>query len=196
MAAERRVGQRCHPSLRLWSPTGQLPEIDGRGAEEGLDFNLRAPTELRPGEPMVPVGVGVDALADHLAPAKSGSATPGPCACLPLFDGHLIPPLGNDPMRMPGADPLPRIGQTVNLAQILAEVGPILDRATDLEQAAAECGASPVTRASGKSRSALQRFNPLLRGAASATWGSPPPTTTSPCGFNPLLRGAASATLF
>lgn len=43
---------------------------------------------------------------------------------------------------------LPRIGQ-VNLAQILAEVGPILDKAATVDQACAEIGASPVTRASG-----------------------------------------------
>jgi transposase len=54
--------------------------------------------------------------------------------------------------------PLPRIGQSVNLAQILAEVGPILDRALSVEQTAAECGASPVTRTSGKARSVNFRW--------------------------------------
>ena len=44
---------------------------------------------------------------------------------------------------------LPGVG-TINLAQLLAEVGPILDRVSTAEQAAAECGAAPVTRASGK----------------------------------------------
>jgi transposase len=44
---------------------------------------------------------------------------------------------------------LPGVG-TINLAQLLAEVGPILDRASSAEQAASECGAAPVTRASGK----------------------------------------------
>jgi transposase len=38
--------------------------------------------------------------------------------------------------------PLPRIGE-VNLAQVVAEVGPILDRAGDVEHASAECGATP-----------------------------------------------------
>jgi transposase len=47
---------------------------------------------------------------------------------------------------------LPRIAE-VSLAQILAEVGPILDRAADVEHAAAECGVVPVTRQSGKGRS-------------------------------------------
>jgi transposase len=44
---------------------------------------------------------------------------------------------------------LPGVG-TINLAQLLAEVGPILDRVSTAEQAAGECGAAPVTRASGK----------------------------------------------
>jgi transposase len=44
---------------------------------------------------------------------------------------------------------LPGVG-TINLAQLLAEVGPVLDRVANAEQAAAECGAAPVTRASGK----------------------------------------------
>lgn len=45
---------------------------------------------------------------------------------------------------------LPRIG-TLNLAQIIAEVGPILERTTSFDQLAAETGIAPVTRASGKS---------------------------------------------
>jgi transposase len=44
---------------------------------------------------------------------------------------------------------LPGVGM-INLAQLLAEVGPILDRVESAEQAATECGAAPVTRASGK----------------------------------------------
>lgn len=47
---------------------------------------------------------------------------------------------------------LPRIGDGVNLAQVIAEVGPILDRCLDVEHAAAEAGAAPVTKASGKAR--------------------------------------------
>ncbi len=45
--------------------------------------------------------------------------------------------------------PMPRIGE-INLAQIVAEVGPILERAIDVDHACAEAGASPVTKASGK----------------------------------------------
>jgi transposase len=44
---------------------------------------------------------------------------------------------------------LPGVG-TINLAQLLAEVGPILDRVDSAEHAAAECGAAPVTKASGR----------------------------------------------
>lgn len=53
--------------------------------------------------------------------------------------------------------PLPRIGQ-VNLAQIVAEVGPILERAQTVEQLTAEVGATPVTRASGQHRSVCFRY--------------------------------------
>jgi transposase len=44
---------------------------------------------------------------------------------------------------------LPGVG-TINLAQLVAEVGPIPDRVDSAEHAAAECGAAPVTKASGK----------------------------------------------
>jgi transposase len=52
---------------------------------------------------------------------------------------------------------MPRIGE-INLAQVVAEAGPILDRAGDVEQASAECGAAPVTRASGKGRTVTFRW--------------------------------------
>jgi transposase len=64
------------------------------------------------------------------------------------LDRALAAALGEHPKAMV-LQPLPRIGQ-INLAQVLAEVGPILDRASDLTQAAAEVGASPVTKQSGK----------------------------------------------
>jgi hypothetical protein len=46
---------------------------------------------------------------------------------------------------------LPRIG-TVNLGQIVGEVGPILEHATSCAHLAAETGAAPVTKESGKHR--------------------------------------------
>jgi transposase len=52
---------------------------------------------------------------------------------------------------------LPGIGQ-INLAQILAEIGPILDRVEDAEQAAAECCATPITKASGKTTGVYFRW--------------------------------------
>lgn len=51
---------------------------------------------------------------------------------------------------------LPRIG-VLNLAQIIGEVGPILERTTSFEQLAAETGMAPVTRASGKSHTVAFR---------------------------------------
>ena len=64
---------------------------------------------------------------------------------------------------------LPGVG-TINLAQLLAEVGPILDRVSSAEQAAAECGAVPVTRASGKTSGVYFRWaaNPRARTALTA----------------------------
>lgn len=46
---------------------------------------------------------------------------------------------------------LPRIG-TINLGQIIGEIGPMLERAESCAQLAAETGAAPVTKESGKHR--------------------------------------------
>ena len=51
---------------------------------------------------------------------------------------------------------MPRIGE-LNLAQIIGEVGPILERAETFEQFAAETGLAPVTRASGKTHTVAFR---------------------------------------
>ncbi|HVW45359.1 MAG TPA: IS110 family transposase [Amycolatopsis sp.] len=52
---------------------------------------------------------------------------------------------------------LPRIG-TINLGQIIGEIGPMLERATNCAQLAAETGAAPVTKESGKHRSVNFRY--------------------------------------
>jgi transposase len=52
---------------------------------------------------------------------------------------------------------MPRIGN-VNLAQIIGELGPILERVQTCEQFIAETGVVPVTRASGKSRTVAFRY--------------------------------------
>ncbi|HEY4021647.1 MAG TPA: transposase [Pseudonocardiaceae bacterium] len=46
----------------------------------------------------------------------------------------------------------PRIG-TINLGQIIGEIGPVLERAGSCAQLAAETGAAPVTKESGQRRS-------------------------------------------
>lgn len=46
-------------------------------------------------------------------------------------------------------EPLPRVG-TISLGQIVAEVGPLLDRSVSSDEAAALCGAVPVTKHSGQ----------------------------------------------
>ncbi|MGH3090895.1 MAG: IS110 family transposase [Gaiellaceae bacterium] len=53
--------------------------------------------------------------------------------------------------------PLPRIG-TISLGQIVAEVGPLLDRAASADEAAALCGAVPVTKRSGQQRAVCFRY--------------------------------------
>jgi transposase len=63
---------------------------------------------------------------------------------------------------------LPGVG-TINLAQLLAEVGPILDRATSAEQAASECGTAPVTRSSGKTTGVYFRWAASTRARKAIT---------------------------
>ena len=66
--------------------------------------------------------------------------------------------------------PLPRVGR-IHHAQLLAEIGPILDRATTLEQAGAETGVTPVTKASGKTVSVAFRYATNTRARqALTTW--------------------------
>lgn len=53
--------------------------------------------------------------------------------------------------------PLPRVG-TINLGQIVAEVGPLLDRTESADEAAALCGAVPITKRSGQQHSVTFRY--------------------------------------
>lgn len=53
--------------------------------------------------------------------------------------------------------PLPRVG-TINLGQLVAEVGPLLDRADTADQAAALCGAVPITKRSGRQHNVTFRY--------------------------------------
>jgi transposase len=64
--------------------------------------------------------------------------------------------------------PLPRIGE-INLAQIIAEIGPLLDRCDTADQAAAACGVAPITRQSGKSRNVQFRFSSNARARVALT---------------------------
>jgi transposase len=53
--------------------------------------------------------------------------------------------------------PLPRVG-TISLGQLVAEVGPLLDRTTNADEAAALCGASPITKRSGQQHAVTFRY--------------------------------------
>ncbi|MGH2706230.1 MAG: IS110 family transposase, partial [Actinomycetota bacterium] len=83
---------------------------------------------------------------------------------------------------------LPRIGE-VNLAQVMAEVGPILERTVDCEHACAEVGASSVTKrrararpstSSAQARKALATFADRQLPARIAVGRRPLPTGPSP----------------
>ena len=52
--------------------------------------------------------------------------------------------------------PLPRIG-TINLGQVVAELGPLIERTSSAEEAAALAGAAPVTRRSGQHKAVCFR---------------------------------------
>jgi Transposase IS116/IS110/IS902 family len=79
---------------------------------------------------------------------RSGCCAP----CLPPSPTSTEPsPPACSATPRPSCSPHARIGE-VNLAQIVAEVSPVLDRVDTAEQAIAECGAAPVTRASGKTK--------------------------------------------
>lgn len=64
---------------------------------------------------------------------------------------------------------MPRIG-TISLAQVIGEVGPLLERARTCEQLIAEAGVVPITRASGRSRSVSFRFATNRRARLALTW--------------------------
>ncbi|MGH3012737.1 MAG: IS110 family transposase [Gaiellaceae bacterium] len=53
--------------------------------------------------------------------------------------------------------PLPRVG-TISRGQLVAEVGPLLERTTSADEAAALCGATPLTKRSGQQRSVTFRY--------------------------------------
>ena len=90
---------------------------------------------------------------------------------------------------------LPRVGQ-LSHAQLLAELGPILDRASSAEHAAAQAGAAPVTRASGRPAASTSAWPPTTEPAKPCT-SSPTTPATAPHGrasSTPTPAPAVSAT--
>ena len=53
--------------------------------------------------------------------------------------------------------PLPRVG-TISLGQLVAELGPLLDRTASADEAAVLCGAVPVTKRCGQQRGVCFRY--------------------------------------
>jgi hypothetical protein len=131
-------------------PHGQLlppPQLPRRQATSG---------------PAGQAALGADRAGRH--PGGHAGVTarrPGPTACTLLatiaeLESRIATRLASHPRAAQFAS-LPGVG-TINLAQLLAEVGPILDRVGSAEQAAAECGAAPVTKASGKTSGVYFRW--------------------------------------
>jgi Transposase IS116/IS110/IS902 family len=154
----------ARPSLPVWTATSRW-RSGARSDPAGRPAAGRGPPGRLPGSPPLQrpahpspaaaPAAGRPVAVDQLDPEVQGRLHPhpGPAAGQPAWQPHRP---GSGPGRRPGEhpkatvlQPLPRIGQ-INLAQVLAEVGPILDRASDLSHAAAEVGATPVTKQSGK----------------------------------------------
>jgi transposase len=96
------------------------------------------------------------ASADPIAPAVLAAVVRGCVAHIRVLNAEIID-VERDIATALEAHPkagllatLPRVA-TVSLAQLIAEIGPLLERCDNPEQVAAMCGAAPVTRASGKS---------------------------------------------
>lgn len=117
----------------------------------------RSPAELLErlrAAPAVPVGLGPETLTECVtAQMRLLRALLGTIADLDRAMGAALLVHAKAALLAP----MPRIGE-VNLAQVVAEVGPILDRAADVEHACAEVGASPVTKASGKGKAVNFRW--------------------------------------
>jgi transposase len=74
--------------------------------------------------------------------------------------------------------PLPRVG-TISLSQVVAEVGPLLDRTSCADETAALCGASPVTKRSGQHHAVCFRHATNKKPARRSSPG--PTTPATPC---------------
>lgn len=77
-------------------------------------------------------------------------------AQIALLERQIATTLATHP-KTPLLRTLPRTA-TVSLACLIAEIGPLLERCDNPEQVAALCGAAPVTKASGKSRTVGFRY--------------------------------------
>ncbi|HEY8621824.1 MAG TPA: IS110 family transposase [Dermatophilaceae bacterium] len=141
------------------------PEAAGRLGEARLAMFCRRHSYRggrTPGEllerlraaPEAPVGIGPETLAELVrAQVRLVRATLRTIAELDQALGAAL--LDHPKARLLGS--LPRVGE-VSLAQLVGEVGPILERSSHVEQAAAEAGAVPVTKASGKAKNVQFRL--------------------------------------
>jgi transposase len=142
--------------------------------------------------PQPPVGLDRTVLAQVVGAQTQLLATL--LATIAELDQAIGNRLGNHPKARLLAR-LPRVGQ-LSHAQLLAELGPILDRASSAEHAAAQAGAAPVTRASGRPAASTSAWPPTTEPAKPCT-SSPTTPATAPRGQPPCMptpAPAASAT--
>ena len=101
--------------------------------------------------------------ADPISPAVLATIVGGSVAQIRLLNAeiaHLEGDIATGLAAHPKAallETLPRVAN-VSLGQLIAEIGPLLERCDNPEQVAAMCGAAPVTRASGKSHTVGFRY--------------------------------------
>jgi transposase len=103
------------------------------------------------------------ASADPIAPSVLAAIVRGSVAQIRVLNAEIVQlerDISTALLAHPKAallETLPRVA-SVSLAQLIAEIGPLLERCDNPEQVAAMCGAAPVTRASGKSHTVGFRY--------------------------------------
>ena len=136
LLGEGRMGQFCHRhSYR-----------GGKSASELLGRLRAAPASANP----IAAPILAAIIAGYVAQIRTLNAQ------ITLIETSVQTALAAHP-KFSVLETLPRVAN-VSLAQLIAEIGPLLERCDNPEQVAAMCGAAPVTRESGKTRTVGFRY--------------------------------------
>ena len=160
---QRRLSEVDEIVLSLYARGLRTGEISAHFAQKKGGSRQRADRADGPRNPTTPHPPALDpsprtrphSAALYLAPPTS---IPSPSMPLPGTQPTTISAAVVLDQRL-NLDPptLPRVA-TVSLAALIPEIGPLLERCDHPEQVAAMCGAAPVTKASGKSRTVRFRY--------------------------------------